>query len=181
MNNVLIASTAHQNSDDMVYYRYARLFRDNGFKVTLVTMQSELEHDKGITYLDIPCIKNPISRMTLLPKYVKKAVLELSEGDIFIYFSIDLNRIAIGASKKGIKVVKVFAEDYSRKAYSRDWIPCFLRGAISRYIYKTEIRTSRYCDLNIFVDSATALYYKCDAINSCVTPNYPIKIQGIYH
>lgn len=180
MRKVLIASTAHQNSDDMVYYRYARFFRDSGYEVVLVTMESDVEHDMGIRYIDIPYIKNPIRRMSLLPKYINKSVLELSENDIFIFFSIDLNHIGITLSKRGIKVIKVFAEDYSRKAFSREWIPKMLRGVISKYIYMTESKTSKNCYLNVFVDSATASNYNYEKINSCVIPNYPINVGLVY-
>lgn len=181
MYKVLVASTAHRNTDDMVYFRYARLFRDCGFDVYLATMKSDVEHDKGIKYIDIPFIQNPIHRMSILPKYIEKAISTLEKDDIFVFFSIDLNHIATNASKRGIKVIKVFAEDYSRKAYSREWIPKVLRGLVSKYIYKTEIKTSRHCNLNVFVDSATAAAYNLGDINCCVVPNYPMDIGLAYH
>ncbi len=180
MNKILIASTAHQNADDMVYYRYARLFRDHGYEVVLATMRSDVEHDERIEYRDIPFIQNPIHRMSVLPKFIKKAVLDLREGDYFLFFSIDLNNIAINASKRGIKVIKIFAEDYSRKAYSREWIPRVLRRLVSKYVYHSEIKTSKHCYLNVFVDSATEAAYNHGKINSCVIPNYPIDIGLAY-
>ncbi len=176
MKKILIASTAHQNSDDMVYYRYARLFRDCGYEVILATIQSDVEHDKGIEYFDLPIIQNPIHRMSVLPKYIKKLVLDLKKDDCFLFFSIDLNNLAIEASRRGVKVIKIFAEDYSRKAYSRDWIPGMLHGLASKYIYHKEIKASKHCYLNVFVDRATEAAYNHGEINSCVVPNYPIDI-----
>ena len=180
MKKILIASTAHQNSDDMVYYRYARLFRDSGYQVTLATVKSDVEHDKGMEYFDLPFIQNPIRRMSVLPQYIKKAVRDLKEDDYFLFFSIDLNSIAIKASRRGVKVIKIFAEDYSRKAYAREWIPGILRGLVSKYIYHTENKTSKHCYLNVFVDSATEAAYSHGKINSCVVPNYPIDIGLAY-
>ncbi len=180
MHKILIASTAHQNSDDMVYYRYARLFKDCGYEVVLVTMKSDVDHDKDIVYFDMPFIQNPIRRMSVLPRYIEKAIRDLKEDDYFLFFSIDLNNIAINASKRGIKVIKIFAEDYSRKAYSREWIPRMLRGLVSKYVYHSEIKTSKRCYLSVFVDSATEAAYNHGEINSCVVPNYPIDIGLSY-
>lgn len=139
-------TTAHNALDTRIFYREARSLVKNGFKVHIVGINAREEILDNVHIIPLMSSNNRLLRMALKP--LKAFYLSVRTGSQIYHFH-DPELIPVGIMLKlmGKKVIYDAHEDYPQLIMVKDWVPKYIKAALSRLTYVLERFASRFFDM----------------------------------
>lgn len=179
---ILLVSTSHNISDDMIYYRYAKSFEELFERVVVIGIEDNVVHDDKM----INCFSLPRTNKTRVKRFFINTQIIYHQiktykptSSMIVFFTPDLIPIMQKLISKRYQIIQVFVENYPLKILYKQWIPKVVRKPISRIINDKQISISINCFANIFVDQYTMDLQGNSAHNKILLPNYPISLSNV--
>lgn len=128
-------TSVHPAKDGRIFYKECTSLANAGYDVTLVAAGADDEVCNGVKIVGVPVTKpGRIHRMTKVGRDVYRKALEV-DADIYHIHDPELLPFALKLKRRGKKVIFDSHEFVGEQIMTKEYIPGFLRGPISR-VYK---------------------------------------------
>jgi glycosyltransferase involved in cell wall biosynthesis len=124
-------SSVHAASDTRIFHREAKSLVGAGYDVTLIAQHDKNETVTGIEIVALPKPKNRLRRMMGLWRVFRLAAKQ--NADVYHFHDPELIPIAILlklSTRK--KIIYDIHEDVPKQILTKEWLPRYLRGPVSR-------------------------------------------------
>lgn len=139
-------TSVHPRYDTRIFLKECTSLVDKGYVVSLVVADGKGDESKNnVNIYDVGASNGRLDRMLNAPKRVYQKAIEL-DADLYHFHDPELMPIATKLKKLGRKVVFDIHENTDLQILSKEWIPYYLRSAISWLYSKYEVYSCKKFD-----------------------------------
>lgn len=149
MRKVCHLTSVHSSHDTRIFHKECVSLAAAGYDVYLVAPGTSRE-EKGVKVVGIgPPSASRLRRITHMAKSVYEKALEI-DADIYHLHDPELLPYAVKLKRKGKKVIYDSHENYPAQIKHKQYLPTFIRGAVSLLYYRYETYCVKRLDAVIF-------------------------------
>lgn len=172
---VCILTTVHPPFDTRIFHKQAKTLVQAGHDVTLIVQHDKNEVGEGVKIIALPKPRNRFTRMFGLTWRAFRLAL-CQHADIYHFHDPEILPWGLLLQRITRKpVIYDVHEYYADSILSKEWIPSFLRGPISKVVDKVEKMIAKRLAGVITVNRHMEGLFKRFNKNTIIVHNYPFR------
>lgn len=133
MNKICHFTSVHPPFDIRIFYKECKTLVEAGYRVVLIAPHDQEEEIDGILICALPKPKNRLERVTrVMWQSYRTAIKE--GADTYHFHDPELIPLGLLLKIRGKRVIYDVHEDYSHALLTREWIPSWLRGVVTKMV-----------------------------------------------
>lgn len=133
---VCILTSVHPPFDTRIFHKQAKTLVRAGYDVTLIAQHDNNEVVDGVKIVALPKPKNRFWRMLGSLRLLKLALNH--EADVYHFHDPELIPVAVLLKLAGRSIIYDVHEDVTKQILTKEWVPSYSRGFVSRLFAFTE-------------------------------------------